>query len=384
MALKPMYGVVNNSPLTKLSEWITATATTIVVEDMSRLPSAPNVATIGVEENAELFLYNGIEGNALTGCIRGFSGTLAQVWPADEPVYRAYSSYDHTAFLDNIVDINERATAMDADKLDVDGDGSNVTAEFVQAGTRTNIASGLTLATLFGRVMRWFADLRDGAFAAFGTGANEVARGDHTHEYNTLTGKPTIPSAAADVGAAPTSHASADTAHGAASEALYGHAMASSATPLVAGTASTGTDNGKYAREGHVHPAQTSVSGNAGTATKLETARSIAGHAFDGTENVEIDAADVGAEPSRLQFSSITILATVWADDSTYDGYSVRAAIPLAGVTATMVPSVIFAPSEAGSGNFAPVASSYAGGIYVYAKGAPEEGIVIPTILVWR
>ena len=46
------------------------------------------------------------------------------------------------------------------------------------------------------------------------------------------------------------------------------------ATPLAAGTATVGTSD-KYAREDHVHPAQTSVSGNAGTATKLATARSL-------------------------------------------------------------------------------------------------------------
>ena len=46
------------------------------------------------------------------------------------------------------------------------------------------------------------------------------------------------------------------------------------AAPLAAGTATVGTSD-KYAREDHVHPAQTSVSGNAGTATKLATARSL-------------------------------------------------------------------------------------------------------------
>src|SRR5699024_5849305 len=47
-----------------------------------------------------------------------------------------------------------------------------------------------------------------------------------------------------------------------------GHAMASSAVPLIAGTATAGLDNGKFAREGHVHPEQINVSGNAGTSTK--------------------------------------------------------------------------------------------------------------------
>lgn len=44
--------------------------------------------------------------------------------------------------------------------------------------------------------------------------------------------------------------------------------------PKESGVATIGTSN-KYATEDHVHPIQTSVTGNAGTATKLQTARSI-------------------------------------------------------------------------------------------------------------
>ena len=93
----------------------------------------------------------------------------------------------------------------------------------------------------------------------------------------------------------PTDHSSTATTYGIASSSKYGHAMASSVTPLAAGTASAGTDNGKYAREGHIHTEQTSVTGNAGTATKLATARtlSVSGDAsgstsFDGSANKDI------------------------------------------------------------------------------------------------
>jgi len=43
---------------------------------------------------------------------------------------------------------------------------------------------------------------------------------------------------------------------------------------------------------------QTSVSGNAGTATKLATARNISGHPFDGTADISLIASDVGADAS--------------------------------------------------------------------------------------
>ena len=60
----------------------------------------------------------------------------------------------------------------------------------------------------------------------------------------------------------------------------------SDANPIVAGTASPGTST-DVSRADHVHPAQTSVSGNAGTATKLATARAIDGVKFDGSANIK-------------------------------------------------------------------------------------------------
>lgn len=55
----------------------------------------------------------------------------------------------------------------------------------------------------------------------------------------------------------------------------------STATPKANGTASAGTESA-YSRGDHVHPLQTSVSGNAGTATKWATARNINGLSVQG------------------------------------------------------------------------------------------------------
>lgn len=54
----------------------------------------------------------------------------------------------------------------------------------------------------------------------------------------------------------------------------YGAPRFSTTIPKVNGTANAGTLY-EMSRADHVHPAQTSVSGNAGTATKLETSRLI-------------------------------------------------------------------------------------------------------------
>ena len=69
-------------------------------------------------------------------------------------------------------------------------------------------------------------------------------------------------------------------------------ATPSSTTPKVAGTAAVGSET-TYARGDHVHPAQTTVSGNAGTATKLANARTIRTNlaststaSFDGSANI--------------------------------------------------------------------------------------------------
>ena len=51
-----------------------------------------------------------------------------------------------------------------SNKLDKTGDGSNVTAVFTAASSRTNIATGEKLSVLFGKIAKWFADLGSLAF----------------------------------------------------------------------------------------------------------------------------------------------------------------------------------------------------------------------------
>ena len=101
----------------------------------------------------------------------------------------------------------------------------------------------------------WSGVTNKPTFAAVATSGN----------YNDLSNKPTIPSAG-------------------------------TTTPKVAGTASAGSAS-TYSRSDHVHPVQTSVSGNAGSADKLKTARTIAlsgdvsgSTSFDGSANKTISA----------------------------------------------------------------------------------------------
>lgn len=76
--------------------------------------------------------------------------------------------------------------------------------------------------------------------------------------------------------------------------------------------------------------------------------------------------------------------SSVFASDSSYKDYNYRGAITLTNVTSNMVPTVVLSNKDAISGNFAPVAETYNGGIYLYASQAPEEDLIIPTIICWR
>ena len=131
--------------------------------------------------------------------------------------------------------------------------------------------------------------------AATATKASELADGAIVPVSQGGTGASTSAQARANLEVPPANHASSGTTYGVSSTSNYGHAKASSTTPKAAGTASPGSENSSFAKGDHVHPAQTSVSGNAGTATKLQTARtiSLSGDAtgstsFDGSANKSI------------------------------------------------------------------------------------------------
>lgn len=68
-------------------------------------------------------------------------------------------------------------------KLDKTGDGSNVTAAFSTATTRSNIATSEKLSVLFGKIAKWFADLGSLAFKS------TVAKSDLASDVQTSLGK---------------------------------------------------------------------------------------------------------------------------------------------------------------------------------------------------
>lgn len=94
--------------------------------------------------------------------------------------------------------------------------------------------------------------------------------------------------------------------------------------------------------------------------------------------------AGTDVELKKLIFTNTTVPASAWKETNTYESYPYRATVALSGVLSTMVPEVAFSIASMGETDFAPVAESYNGGIYLYASSAPESAVIIPTIWLWR
>ena len=94
--------------------------------------------------------------------------------------------------------------------------------------------------------------------------------------------------------------------------------------------------------------------------------------------------AGTAVELKKLAFANTAVAVSTWADDSTYEDYPYRAAVALSGVTAAMIPEVVFGLAAMSENSFAPVAECYNGGVYIYAADVPESAITIPTIICWR
>lgn len=110
-------------------------------------------------------------------------------------------------------------------------------------------------------------------------------------------------------GKAPASHASTATTYGVSSASNYGHAMASGVAPLANGTAAVGTDNGKFAREGHVHPSDTTrLPLTGGTMTGVMYAQTNTSYTTAQVRNIYATTTDLTAGSSSLTNGSICIV----------------------------------------------------------------------------
>ena len=116
------------------------------------------------------------------------------------------------------------------------------------------------------------------------------------------------------------------------------------------------------------------------TAEKLAALAVLSTHISPGA----VTAQKLAADAVKLTFTNTTVEAASFAADETYGDFPYRAAVPLTGAAEAMTPEVVFGVTDAMSGTFAPVAESYAGGVYIYAAEIPSAAVTIPTILLWR
>lgn len=103
-----MYPGIPFSPATKLTSTISASETEIYIEDSGCLPDAPNYATLGVDESAEVILYTGKEPGVLKGCVRAIEGN-ARSWTMGTEVARHFTESDYAALISNVRRVADEA-----------------------------------------------------------------------------------------------------------------------------------------------------------------------------------------------------------------------------------------------------------------------------------
>lgn len=307
------------------------------------------------------------------------------------------------------LDSSVQASLNKADNsLATNGNASATTVTFTQAASRTNLTTGDTLAVLIGKIKKWFADLKtvaftgsyndlsdtptiptttseltnnsgfltantapvksvDGSTGAVVTNAvkynaaqslttaqqaqarTNIGAGTSSFSgaYSDLTGRPTIPSTAEEVGA----------------------------LPITGGTL-TGNLTGQYITGTWLQG--TTANHLSSAATKIAV-QDASGWIYHRTP-AEIKS-DIGAgNCNRVVASNVSISSSSWASSTTYSDYPYRASVSVTGMTTSHIPEVVFSMTDATSGNFGPVCESYSGGVYIYAKEQPTATTVIPVI----
>lgn len=81
------------------------------------------------------------------------------------PKPEADDFYDISEYNKTMDILDDSLTEMDKKKLDKNGDASEAVTEFEQEILRENIESGETLSATFGKVKKWFSEMKDVAFS---------------------------------------------------------------------------------------------------------------------------------------------------------------------------------------------------------------------------
>lgn len=167
-------------------------ATLAALESAVPTPAAGDAYAVGSAAPYDIYIWNGVGGAWVNnGAIQGAAGASAFV-------YIAYASDDQgsdfSATDGDYIAIKTSTTEITTPQAsDFEGlwkpfkPTTATTIAFTEAGAKVNIASGDTLAVLFGKLMKWFASFGDLAWASNIDYADDV-----------ITNKPTIPTVTND------------------------------------------------------------------------------------------------------------------------------------------------------------------------------------------
>ncbi len=103
-----LYPGIAFSPQAALAANIGAADTVIRVSDASVFPNAPNLATIGTDEDGETILYTAKADGLLSGCQRGVEG-IARAWNAGEIIGRNFTAHDYNSLIRAVGDAQQAA-----------------------------------------------------------------------------------------------------------------------------------------------------------------------------------------------------------------------------------------------------------------------------------
>ena len=382
-----MYYGINNSPKATLTAGISAGDQTIPVSNGTFFPAGPNIATIGSDDDAELVLYDQVSGNTLTGCVRGFNGTTAKIWNQNDVIYRGYTAHDHAAFKENIEDLDES-------KLASSGASGDTTASFTAAEARANIVSDETLSVLFGKIAKWFSDMKALAFkTTVATGDIDAASVTNAKLANMAAG---------------TMKGNSSTESGVPAD-LTG-AQVRSILNVSSGADVTGTTLESTSAVDLIADADKLIivdaSAEAGSRTKhvlwsaIKTAlgalfapfQHAARHAATGDD--AITPASIGAEKERLTFADQSVTTSGWGEYTAAAGeetliknagFVYKKSLSLSGVLETMDAFIIPSKNKKACGaiiNDGVITSN--GEIYLYAKSVPTNAFTLRRISCFK
>ena len=297
------------------------------------------------------------------------------------------------------LDSSVQASLEKADSsLSTTGDATNVTNTITTAANRTNLVSGETLGISLGKIRKWLSDLKAVAFSG---------------SYNDLSDTPTIPSKTSDLtndsnfitssgapvqsvdgttgavvtnavkynaaqGLSDEQKAQARTNIGAGTSSFSGSYTDLSDKPTIPTKTSQLTNDSGYLTSAPV----TSVDGSTGAVTT--NAVKYVSQSLTNTQKTQartnIGAGTGNGNCSSIVKSNVSVATSAWVSSTTYSDYPYQASITVSGCTSNHVPEVVFSPTDASSGIFAPVCSSTTNAVIIYATEKPSAAITILTV----